>query len=79
MKEKLEATGCTPFLMKEVQRERTYYQFNWVDEGGVHMSKNYPYTKSGKKLMLAIRDIHYERLGNKNGIRTEYGDGIIPV
>jgi hypothetical protein len=50
----------------------------WNEDIGTKKSRLFPYTDAGLQEAIAFRDAVYQRIGNTNGIRKEYGDGVSP-
>jgi len=78
MQKECESAGRSTMLYQTETKECVRWIFSAVWENGKVMKRNFPYTESGLEKALALRDVVYERTGNKNGLRKEYGDGIIP-
>ena len=79
MQTQLKLQGCQTWLTAwKANPAAARWRVFWNEDIGTKKSRLFPYTDAGLQEAIAFRDAVYQRIGNTNGIRKEYGDGVSP-
>jgi hypothetical protein len=74
---KLNAEGYRTRFYKCTTEERMTWKVRWVEPGeNKARTRDFAFTDAGLEQAIAERNTIYARIGNQNGIRKEYGDGL---